>query len=40
LILGTVIRRYDLIADPDYQLEVAERLTMGPNGFRLGLRRP
>lgn len=39
LILGTVIRRYDLIADPDYQLVIAERLTMMPSGFRLGLRR-
>lgn len=39
LILGAVIRRYDLIADPDYQLAIAERLTMMPSGFRLGLRR-
>jgi cytochrome P450 len=39
LILGAVIRRYDVIADPDYQLAIAERLTMMPSGFRLGLRR-
>jgi hypothetical protein len=39
LILGAVIRRYDLIADRDYQLAIAERLTMMPSGFRLGLRR-
>ncbi|WP_099020416.1 cytochrome P450 [Mycolicibacterium palauense] len=39
LILGTLIRRYDLIADPDYDLVISERLTMMPSGFRLGLRR-
>jgi cytochrome P450 len=38
LILGALIRRYDLVADPDYQLQVQERLTMMPRGFRLGLR--
>ena len=38
LILGTLIRRYDLIADPDYELQIAERLTMMPRDFRLGLR--
>jgi unspecific monooxygenase len=39
LILGTLIRRYDLIPDPDYRLAITERLTMMPGGFRLGLRR-
>lgn len=39
LILGTLVRRYDLIADPDYELTIAERLTMMPSGFRLGVRR-
>ncbi|MDP9166189.1 MAG: cytochrome P450, partial [Actinomycetota bacterium] len=39
LILGTLIRRYDLIADPDYDLVITERLTLMPSGFRLGLRR-
>lgn len=39
LMLGVLIRRYDLIADPDYQLQISERLTMMPKGFRLGLRR-
>jgi cytochrome P450 len=39
LILGTLIRRYDLIPDPDYRLAITERLTMMPSGFRLGLRR-
>ncbi len=37
LVLGALIRRYDLIADPDYQLQIQERLTMMPSGFRLGL---
>jgi unspecific monooxygenase len=39
LVLGTLIRRYDLIADPEYRLTIAERLTMMPSGFQLGLRR-
>lgn len=39
LVLGSLIRRYDLIADPDYELEVAERLTLMPKNFRLRLRR-
>jgi unspecific monooxygenase len=38
LVLGTLIRRYDLIADPDYTLQVAERLTLMPKGFHLRLR--
>ncbi|MFV8170197.1 cytochrome P450 [Mycolicibacterium peregrinum] len=39
LMLAVLIRRYDLIADPDYTLQVQERLTMMPAGFRLTLRR-
>ncbi|MDT5337196.1 MAG: hypothetical protein QOD90_2701, partial [Mycobacterium sp.] len=39
LLLGTLIRRYDLVPDPGYELEITERLTMMPSGFRLGLRR-
>ncbi|CAJ1584919.1 cytochrome P450 [[Mycobacterium] wendilense] len=39
LLLGLLIRRYDLIADPDYRLTVTERLTVLPKDFRLGLRR-
>lgn len=39
LLLGSIIRRYDLIADPGYELKIAERLTLMPKGFRLGLRR-
>ncbi|HET6731927.1 cytochrome P450 [Mycobacterium sp.] len=38
LMLGVLIRRYDLIADPDYELQISERLTMMPKDFRLGLR--
>jgi cytochrome P450 len=38
LMLGTLIRRYDLIPDPDYRLTIQERLTLMPSGFRLGLR--
>lgn len=37
LVLGTLIRRYDMIADPDYRLQVAERLTLMPKNFRLTL---
>ncbi|MGV0816053.1 cytochrome P450 [Mycolicibacterium boenickei] len=39
LMLAVLIRRYDLTADPEYRLQVQERLTMMPSGFRLGLRR-
>ena len=39
LLLAVLLRRYDLIADPDYQLQIAERLTLMPKDFRLTLRR-
>jgi cytochrome P450 len=39
LVLGTLIRRYDLVPDPDYSLLISERLTLMPKDFRLGLRR-
>lgn len=39
LMLAVLVRRYDLLADPGYQLKVAERLTLMPDGFRLALRR-
>lgn len=39
LMLAVLIRRYDLTAEPDYTLQVQERLTMMPSGFRLALRR-
>mgnify|MGYP003473996892 FL=1 len=39
LLLAVLLRRYDLIADPDYELQIAERLTLMPRDFRLELRR-
>lgn len=39
LLLASVIRRYDLVADPGYRLTVLERPTLLPRRFRLGLRR-
>ncbi|WP_066903662.1 cytochrome P450 [Mycolicibacterium houstonense] len=39
LMLAVLVRRYDLIADPEYTLQIQERLTMMPSGFRLTLRR-
>lgn len=39
LVLGLLLRRYDLIADPGYRLRVTERLTVMPEGLRLALER-
>ena len=39
LLLAVLLRRYELIAEPDYRLQVQERLTVMPRGFRLRLRR-
>ncbi|MFJ9560993.1 cytochrome P450 [Streptomyces fuscichromogenes] len=39
LVLGLLLRRYDLGADPDYRLRVTERLTLMPEGLRLRLDR-
>ncbi|MFD4540165.1 cytochrome P450 [Streptomyces bauhiniae] len=39
LVLGLLLRRYELIPDPGYRLKVTERLTLMPDGLRLGLRR-
>ncbi|WP_371664201.1 cytochrome P450 [Streptomyces sp. NBC_00280] len=39
LVLGLLLRRYDLKPDPDYRLRVAERLTVIPEGLRLHLER-
>lgn len=39
LVLGLLLRRYDLKADPGYRLTVTERLTVMPQGLRLGLER-
>lgn len=33
LVLGTLLRRYDLTMDPGYRLKVAERLTLMPEGL-------
>jgi unspecific monooxygenase len=35
LVLGLLLRRYELRADPDYRLKVTERLTLMPEGLRL-----
>lgn len=35
LVLACLIHRYDLTGDPDYELDVDERLTMVPRGFEL-----
>ncbi|MEV1080176.1 cytochrome P450 [Streptomyces sp. NPDC050211] len=37
LVLGLLLRRYDLRADPAYRLRVTERLTLMPEGLRLHL---
>ncbi|MFF9178357.1 cytochrome P450 [Streptomyces sp. NPDC014793] len=39
LVLGLLLRRYELGADPDYRLQVTERLTVMPEGLRLRLER-
>ncbi|MET7682391.1 cytochrome P450 [Streptomyces sp. NPDC005423] len=39
LVLGLLLRRYELRPDPAYRLRVAERLTLMPEGLRLRLDR-
>jgi unspecific monooxygenase len=39
LVLGLLLRRYELLPDPDYRLRVTERLTLMPEGLRLRLKR-
>ncbi|MEU6841477.1 cytochrome P450 [Streptomyces sp. NPDC046716] len=39
LVLGLLLRRYDLRPEPDYRLKVTERLTLMPQGLRLNLTR-
>jgi cytochrome P450 len=39
LVLGTLLRRYDFVPDPGYTLKIAERLTLMPKDFHLGLRK-
>jgi cytochrome P450 len=38
LVLARILHRYDLQADPGYELSVSERLTLMPLGFELRLR--
>ena len=42
LVLARMLHRYDLTPDPAYELEIAERWTLMPRGFRLTItpRRP
>ena len=35
LVLARMVHRYDISGDPDYELEIAERLTLMPKGFEL-----
>ncbi|MFG3101969.1 cytochrome P450 [Streptomyces sp. NPDC048182] len=39
LVLGLLLRRYELLPEPEYRLRVVERLTLMPDGLRLRLRR-
>ncbi|WP_327357690.1 cytochrome P450 [Streptomyces sp. NBC_01304] len=39
LVLGLLLRRYDLRPEPDYRLRVVERLTLMPEGLKLQLER-
>ncbi|MGC0362271.1 cytochrome P450 [Rhodococcus sp. 27YEA15] len=39
LVLGTILQKYTVEADPDYRLTVSERLTLMPEGFTLNVRR-
>ncbi|MFE1878226.1 cytochrome P450 [Streptomyces diastatochromogenes] len=39
LVLGLLLRRYELRPEPDYRLRVTERLTLIPEGLRLRLER-
>ncbi|MFE9835614.1 cytochrome P450 [Streptomyces sp. NPDC005551] len=39
LVLGLLLRRYELLPEPGYRLRVAERLTLMPEGLRLRLDR-
>ncbi|MCH0565680.1 MULTISPECIES: cytochrome P450 [unclassified Streptomyces] len=39
LVLGLLLRRYELVPDPSYRLAVAERLTLMPEGLRLHVQR-
>lgn len=41
LVLGTILQRYDIAGEPDYQLSIQERMTVMPRDFRMTVsRRP
>ena len=39
VVLAKLLHRFDVAADPSYELRITERLTLMPVGFRLGLTR-
>jgi len=39
IVLAKLLHRFDITADPGYELTITERLTLMPVGFRLGLTR-
>ena len=39
LTLALILHRYDLTAENDYRLKIAESITLKPRGFRLGLKK-
>lgn len=39
LVLARLLHRFEIAAEPGYELEISERLTLMPVGFRLGLTR-
>ncbi|MBB2991237.1 unspecific monooxygenase [Mycolicibacterium iranicum] len=39
LLLAVLLRRYELVADPDYRLQIAQRLTLMPRDFHLTMTR-
>jgi unspecific monooxygenase len=39
LTLALILHRYDLAAENDYRLTIAESITLKPSGFRLGLKK-
>jgi len=39
LVLARLLHRYDIAADPDYDLAIGERLTLMPSGFEITLAR-
>ncbi|MGB7361658.1 MAG: cytochrome P450, partial [Rhodococcus sp. (in: high G+C Gram-positive bacteria)] len=35
LVLGTILQKFDVAPDPEYDLVIDERLTLMPTGFEL-----